>query len=52
VLTSKGIRDVYHTLSDTFEWISAGKLAESIRFARDLFEELDRKDVTWGRAQK
>ncbi|HEX5839361.1 MAG TPA: M28 family metallopeptidase [Anaerolineales bacterium] len=51
-LTSRGIRDIYHTLSDTVEWISAEKLAESVRLVLDLFEELDKKDGTWGRPRK
>jgi aminopeptidase YwaD len=50
--TSKGIRDVYHTLSDTVEWISGEKLAEVIQFALDLFEVLDDKDVSWSRPKK
>lgn len=48
-LTSRGIRDVYHTSSDTFEWISAGKLAEVIQFNLDLVEVLDCKDLSWSR---
>ena len=48
-LTSRGIRDIYHTVSDTVEWISAEKLAESVRLVLDLFEELDTKDGAWGR---
>ena len=48
-LTSKGIRDIYHTLSDTFEWISGEKLAETIQFVLDLFEELDKKNLLWSR---
>ncbi|HEX2991007.1 MAG TPA: M20/M25/M40 family metallo-hydrolase, partial [Anaerolineales bacterium] len=51
-LTSRGIRDIYHTVSDTVEWISAEKLAESVRLVLDLFEELDKKDGTWGRPRK
>jgi aminopeptidase YwaD len=51
-LTSKGIRDIYHTLSDTVDWISADKLAESVRLVLDLFAELDCKDVAWGRSSK
>jgi len=51
-LTSKGIRDIYHTLSDTFEWISGEKLAETIQFVLDLFEELDQKNLLWSRPKK
>jgi aminopeptidase-like protein len=51
-LTSKGIRDIYHTSSDTFEWISAAKLAESVQLVLDLVEVLDRKDRLWSRPQK
>jgi aminopeptidase YwaD len=51
-LTSRGIRDIYHTVSDTVEWISAEKLAESVRLVLDLFEELDTKDGEWGRPRK
>ena len=48
-LTSKGIRDVFHTLSDTFEWISGAKLAETTKLVLDLFEELDNQDLSWSR---
>jgi aminopeptidase-like protein len=48
-LTSKGIRDIYHTSSDTFEWISGEKLAETIQFVLELFEELDKKNLLWSR---
>ena len=51
-LTSKGIRDVYHTSSDTFEWISGEKLAESVHLVLDLIEVLDNKDVSWSRPKK
>jgi aminopeptidase YwaD len=51
-LTSQGIRDIYHTLSDTFEWISGEKLAETIQFVLDLFEELDKKNLLWSRPKK
>lgn len=51
-LTSKGIRDVYHTSSDTFEWISGEKLAETIQFSLDLIEVLDSKDLSWSRPKK
>jgi aminopeptidase YwaD len=51
-LTSKGIRDVYHTSSDTFEWISGEKLAEAIQFSLDLIEVLDSKDLSWSRPKK
>jgi aminopeptidase YwaD len=50
-LTSRGLRDAYHTMSDTFEWISGGKLAESIQFVLDLMEVLDNKNRTWSRPQ-
>jgi hypothetical protein len=51
-LTSKGIRDVCHTLSDTIEWISGEKLGEAVQLALDLIEVLDDKDVSWGRPKK
>lgn len=51
-LTSKGIRDVYHTLSDTFEWISGSKLAEAAQLVFDLFEVLDGQDRSWSRPTK
>jgi aminopeptidase YwaD len=51
-LTSKGIRDVYHTQSDTIEWISSEKLAEAAQLVADLFEELDKKDGSWSRPTK
>ncbi|HZJ23713.1 MAG TPA: M28 family peptidase, partial [Anaerolineales bacterium] len=47
--TSKGIRDIYHTPSDTFEWISGEKLAEATQLALDLIEVLDNMDVSWSR---
>lgn len=50
--TSKGIRDIYHTSSDTFDWISGQKLAEVIRLALDLVEVLDQKDLSWSRPKK
>jgi aminopeptidase YwaD len=51
-LTSKGIRDVFHTESDTFDWISGEKLAEAGRLVLDLVEELDNRDLSWSRPQK
>ena len=51
-LTSKVLRDVYHTSSDTFEWISSEKLVESIQLVLDLVEVLDSKDVSWSRPKK
>jgi aminopeptidase YwaD len=51
-LTSRGIRDVYHTLSDTFEWISGSKLAEAAQLVLDLFEVLDDRDSWWSRPAK
>jgi aminopeptidase YwaD len=50
--TSKGIRDIYHTFSDTFEWISGEKLTETVRLALDLIEVLDNKDLSWSRPKK
>ncbi len=50
--TSKGIRDVYHTWSDTFEWISGEKLTEAVQFCLDLVEVLDKKDLSWSRPKK
>jgi aminopeptidase YwaD len=51
-LTSVGIRDIYHTFSDTLEWISGDKLAEATQLVLDFFEELDGKDGSWGRPQR
>ncbi len=51
-LTSRGIRDIYHTLSDTIEWISGEKLAETVRLVLDLFDVLDSKDQSWSRPKK
>jgi hypothetical protein len=48
-LTSKGIRDIFHTLSDTFDWISGEKLAETTHLVLDLFDELDSQDLSWSR---
>jgi Iap family predicted aminopeptidase len=50
--TNKGIRDIYHTLSDTFEWISSEKLAEAAQFGLDLIEVMDQKDLSWSRPRK
>jgi aminopeptidase YwaD len=50
--TSKGIRDIYHTLSDTFEWISGEKLMEAVQLALDLIDVLDAKDLSWGRPKR
>ena len=47
--TSSGIRDIYHTPSDTFEWISGEKLMEASQLALDLIEVLDNMDVSWSR---
>jgi Iap family predicted aminopeptidase len=47
--TSKGIRDIFHTPSDTFEWISGAKLAEAARLALELIDVLDEKDPAWSR---
>lgn len=49
--TSRGMRDVFHTPSDSFEWISGDKLAETIDLARDLIEVLDDKGLSWSRPQ-
>ena len=51
-LTSKGIRDIYHTLSDTLDWISAEKLAEAAQLVLDLTEMLDDKDLSWSRPKE
>ena len=48
-LTSKGIRDVYHTSSDTFEWISGEKLAEAAQLVLDIIEVVDGQDLSWSR---
>jgi aminopeptidase YwaD len=50
--TSKGIRDVFHTRSDTFEWISGAKLAEAARLGLELIEVLDEKDPAWSRPDR
>jgi aminopeptidase YwaD len=50
--SSKGIKDIYHTLSDTFEWISGEKLAETVKLTLDLIEVLDDKDASWTRPKK
>jgi len=51
-LTSRGIRDIFHTFSDTFEWISGEKLAESVQLVLDLFEGLEEKDLSWSRPKR
>ena len=51
-LTSRGIKDIFHTLSDTIEWISAEKLAEAVQLTLDLVEALDDKELSWTRPQK
>jgi aminopeptidase YwaD len=51
-LTSKGIRDLYHTLSDTIEWISGEKLAETVQLVLDLIEVVDEKDLAWSRPKE
>jgi aminopeptidase YwaD len=48
-LTSKGLRDAFHTFSDTFEWISGEKLAESMRLVLDLMEVFDNQELSWSR---
>ena len=48
-LTSKGIRDIFHTLTDTLDWISGDKLAEVVQLVLDVFEDLDKKDLSWSR---
>ena len=48
-LTSKGVRDIFHTLTDTIDWISGDKLAESVQLVLDVFEDLDEKDPSWSR---
>jgi aminopeptidase YwaD len=50
--TSKGIRDVYHTPSDTFEWISSAKLEEVLRLAGELVVAIDGKDRVWSQPAK
>ena len=50
--SSKGIRDIYHTSSDTFEWISGEKLAEVIQLALDLIQVLEHKGPSWSRPKK
>jgi aminopeptidase YwaD len=51
-LTSQGIRDIYHTPSDTMEWISGAKLAEALQLVLDLVNELDNKDLAWSRPKQ
>jgi aminopeptidase YwaD len=48
-LTSKGVRDIFHTPTDTIDWISGDKLAESVHLVLDVFEDLDKKDLSWSR---
>ena len=48
--TSKGIRDIYHTFSDTFEWISGEKLVEVHRLAMELIAVIDGKDRQWSQS--
>ena len=48
-LTSKGIKDIFHTLSDTIEWISGEKLSESVRLVLNLIEVLDDQELSWSR---
>jgi aminopeptidase YwaD len=50
--SSRGIRNIYHTLSDTIEWISSEKLVEAVQLALDLIEVLDDKDLSWSRPKK
>jgi aminopeptidase YwaD len=50
--SSRGIRDIYHTPSDTFDWISGEKLTEVIQLALDLIEVLDNKGPLWSRPTK
>lgn len=49
--SSRGIRDIYHTSSDTIEWISGEKLAEAVQLALDLFDVLDEREPSWSRAK-
>jgi Predicted aminopeptidases len=51
-LTSKGVRDIYHTLSDTIEWISGEKLSETVQLVLGLIEVLDDKDISWSRPKE
>ena len=51
-LTSRGIRDIYHTLPDSIDWISREKLAETGRLVLDLMEELDNQELSWSRPQQ
>lgn len=50
--TSEGIRDIFHTFSDTFEWISGEKLAEVTRLALELVDVLDGQHPAWSRPNK
>jgi aminopeptidase YwaD len=50
--TSKGVRDIYHTLSDTIEWISGEKLSETVQLVLGLIEVLDDKDLSWSRPKE
>lgn len=50
--TSVGIRDVYHTPFDTFEWISREKLGEAAYLVMDILMDLDGKDAGWTRPEK
>jgi aminopeptidase YwaD len=51
-LSSVGIRDIYHTVSDTVEWISPQKLAEVTELALSIIQTLDAKDSAWSRPGK
>ena len=51
-LTSRGIKDIYHTQSDTFEWISGEKLSEALRLVLDLVDVLDEQELSWSRTGK
>jgi aminopeptidase YwaD len=48
--TSVGIRDVYHTPYDTFDWISREKLGETAALAMDILMHLDNKNTGWTRS--
>ena len=48
-LTSRGVKDIFHTMSDTIEWISGNKLAEAVHLVLDLVDDLDNKDLSWTR---
>ncbi len=50
--TSRGIRDIHHTPSDSLEWISGDKLEESLDLALQFVDALDERQPAWTRPAK